>query len=455
MARVLCSHGLLYPELSWDGDIMGVRVKQGRRRYRITWRAAGFLLLVALAAPTQAVIEDGLYEAVVPVENTGKEAREAAFREALRQVLLRLTGNRQSVRALVPSESGGNGQSREGTALSGSAAGFIDAFSYRRDDEQLKLHATLSASALGRELAEREIPVWGANRPRLLIWFVVDDQGQRRLIHRENKLPPFLAEAMQPLDSQAIAVERGPWKEPLWSASRRRGLPVALPFHDETDRSRVSLSEIWGLFPERIRNASERYEHNRLAVVRIDRRGGGWRARWHLWRDGAVVADGTMRENDRASVVNSLVDTWADSLARNYAVALDTGDGPRPARVLVSGVSSLASYAAVRQSLAGLEPVRSVRVNAVNQEQMNLGLAFSGQLPLLRDYIALDDRLELMGGPPDGAIPADGGNGEWMLYYRWVGGDTAGRQGAAREPVDIVPQASPEDGREGDVAPSL
>lgn len=434
---------------------MGVRVEQGRKGYRVALLAGGFLLLVALAGPVRAVVVDRLYEAVVPVANTGEGARDAAFREALRQVLLRLTGNRESVRELVPPVSEGDDERQSDAALSGRAARFIDAFSYRRDGGQLELHATLSASALGRELADREVPVWGANRPRLLVWFVVDDRGQRQLIHRENTLPPFLAEPMQPLDGPAIAAESGPWKEPIWAASRRRGLPVALPFHDGRDRSRVSISEVWGLFPEPIRNASERYGHDRIAVVRVNRLGEGWRARWHLWRDGSVVANGTTREDDRASVVDNLVDAWADRLASNYTVALDTGDGLRPARMLVSGVGSLTSYAAVRQSLAGLEPVRSVRVNAVSQDRLTLELVFNGNLALLRDYIALEKRLEVMGGPPDGAIPGDGGSGDLALYYRWTGDDATGRAREGGEPLNIVPLESPEADSGGDVAPLL
>ena len=431
-------------------------MEQGLKRYRIALLVGGCLLLVALAGPAQAVIVDRLYEAVVPVEDTGEDARDEAFREAMRQVLLRLTGNPGSVRQLVPPVSEGDDEDRPDGAIGERVARFIDAFSYRREDGELALHATLSASALGRELAEREVPVWGANRPRLLVWFVVDDQGERQLIHRESTLPPFLAEPMQPLDGPAIAAESGPWKEPLWAASRRRGLPVALPFHDERDRSRVSISEIWGLFPGPIRKGSARYEHDRMAVVRVNRLGGGWRARWHLWRAGSVVVDGTTREDDRASVVDSLVDAWADRLASNYAVALETGDGLRPARMLVSGVDSLTSYAAVRQSLAGLEPVRSVRVKGVNQDRLTLELAFNGKLPLLRDYIALEKRFELMGGPPDGAIPTDGGSGDLVLYYRWAGeDDAAGRGQKDGEPLEIVPLESPEDESGGDATPLL
>ncbi|WP_179105698.1 DUF2066 domain-containing protein [Vreelandella utahensis] len=411
-------------------------------RFRAGLLTGGLLLLLVLAGPAQAVVVDRLYQAVVPVDDTGPGARDEAFRQALRQVLLRLTGDPADVRELVPADDGGSTPER---ALDGDAARFIDAFSYRRNEEKLELHATLSAPAVGQMLAERGVAVWGASRPRILVWFAVDDRGDRELIHRENTLPPFLEEPMQPLDREAIAAERGPWKEPLWAESQRRGLPLALPFHDDRDRSEVSLSEIWGLFQRPIQQASRRYPHDLMATVRVNRAGGGWRARWQLWRGDDRVADGVVREDERAMVVRQLVDAWADRLADRYAVAPPKGQDLRSSHMVVTNVGSLESYAGVRRSLAGLEPIRSVQVETVQQHHLTLELAFNGDLRVLRDYIGLDERLVLMGGPPDGAIPADPEDGALRLYYRWDGERGSGMLPGRGEAQEIVPLDSGED----------
>ncbi|MFO7787760.1 MAG: DUF2066 domain-containing protein [Halospina sp.] len=411
-------------------------------RFRAGLLTGGLLLLLMLAGPAQAVVVDRLYQAVVPVEDTGSGAREEAFREALRQVLLRLTGDPAEVRELVPADDGDSTSER---ALDGDAARFIDAFSYRRNEEELELHATLSAPAVGQMLAERGVAVWGASRPRVLVWFAVDDRGDRELIHRENTLPPFLEDPMQPLDREAIAAERGPWKEPLWAESQRRGLPLALPFHDDRDRSEVSLSEIWGLFQRPLQQTSRRYPHDLMATVRVNRAGGGWRARWQLWRGDDRVADGVVREDERAMVVRQLVDAWADRLAERYAVAPPKGEDLRSARMVVTNVGALESYAGVRRSLAGLEPIRSVQVETVQQHHLTLDLGFNGDLRVLRDYIGLDERLVLMGGPPDGAIPADPEDGALRLYYRWDGERESGMLPGRGEAQEIVPLDSGED----------
>ncbi len=90
----------------------------------------------------------------------------------------------------------------------------------------------------------------------------------------------------------------------------------------------------------------------------------------------------------------------------------------------------------------------------MNQDRLTLRLAFNGRLPLLRDYVALEKRLELMGGPPDGAIPANPVPERLALYYRWNSDDAAPRRARGDvEPVEIVPLKSSGDESAGDVAP--
>jgi len=94
-----------------------------------------------------------------------------------------------------------------------------------------------------------------------------------------------------------------------------RGVPLFLPFNDEQDRDTLNLSEIWGLFPEPIEKASQRYAPDRIAIVRVSRRGEGWRARWILRQPfGRTVVDGVVQGNSRTDVAEALMDRWAKPL---------------------------------------------------------------------------------------------------------------------------------------------
>ena len=379
---------------------------------------------VSLALTTvasRAVVMNELHNAVVTVPDTGEKARREGFREALEQVLIRLTGSRKVLARLEK-------EAPDGDKLLQRGAGLVDAYSYRRPDEQLELHVSVSPSALGRELAEREIAVWGATRPGVLVWFLVDNRGERDLINRDASLPPFLRGPMQPLDAPGLG-EPGPWKGPLMKSARRRAVPLFLPFYDERDRQRLNLSEIWGLFDEPIERASARYAPDRIAVVRVSRLGNGWSARWALQRpDGEAIVDGTVRETSREAITDSLIDTWARHFSRVFSVSYSEADEVSELETVAAGVDSLADYAAIRGALMSMEPIRSVEPVAVKRDQLRLRVLFSGDLTLVRDYMSLDRRLRLMAAPADGSIGTEAGTPRLAgspqadrarLYYRW------------------------------------
>lgn len=445
-------------------------VKQvaGKQRSRLGGLAAlllGGALVLGAAAPASGVVVNNLYDASVQVPNTGEKARREGFEQALAQVLVRLTGRREVVEGL------GSGSAGEGQgSLLDRGAELVDAYSYRRDGDTLELHVSVSAAALGRALAEREIAVWGANRPGVLVWFVVDDRGSRELVHRDATLPPFLKGPMQPLDAPGVE-EQGPWKGPLMKQAQLRGIPLYLPFNDEKDRRILNLSEIWGLFPEPIEKASQRYAPDRTAIVRVSRQGDGWRARWVLRRPtGRTVIDGVVQGNSRAGVVESLMDHWANHFARVFAVDYAGRQEARDLQVIASNVDSLGDYAAIRRALMGMEPIRSVEPQAMKRDQLHLAVRYNGDLPLVRDYIALDRRFRLMAGPADGSIGPDQGvlalegtpganSGEArVLYYRWQTGDSGEELESVDEgaPLKIVPLSDPASSGEDDTGmPSM
>lgn len=441
------------------GTVKQVAGKQRSRTKALAALLLAGVLVLCTAAPAWGVVVNNLYDAVVEVPDTGEKARREGFEQALAQVLVRLTGSR-GVLETLRGDSGGEG----GEKILGRGAELVDAYSYRRDGDTLELHVTVSAPALGRALAEPEISVWGANRPGVLVWFVVDDRGQRELVHRDAKFPPFLEEPMQPLDAARVT-EKGPWKGPLMKQANLRGVPLYLPFNDEQDRDILNLSEIWGLFPEPIEEASQRYAPDRIAIVRVSRRGDGWRARWVLRKPfGSTVVDGVVQGDSRTDVTEALMDRWASHFAGVFAVDYGDEREARDLEVIASNVDSLGDYASIRRALMSMEPIRSVEPQAMKRDQLHLAVRYNGDLPLVRDYIALDKRFRLMAGPEDGSIGPDfgvlslqdaessGADSGRVLYYSWQLEDS----GEELESVDdddqlkIVPLSEPASSGDGD-----
>ncbi len=391
------------------------------------------LLMAGLLAATNAaaVVVDNLYRAQVEVDGRDDQSRDEGFERALSEVLVRITGTR----ALLDDE--------DIEPLLENARELADAYQYVDVEGQLNLRVTFSASGVSRALAERDQAVWGANRPGVLVWFVTQERGGRELIQRDDFMPDFLEQSQKPITLSGRP-EDGPWKAALLDQATRRGVPVLLPFFDDQDRDRLSVSELWGQFRESIDAASERYSPDRIAVVRVNERGGEWQARWQLRSPGSTDdgISGEIRESEREALVASLVDAWAGHFADIFAVAPGDVEQQQRLEMVVTGVDSMTGYASVRRALLGMEPVRAAEPGAVKGNELRLRLSLSGDLTLLREYVSLDQRFEMMAGPADESLGREEDASAWLLedeaadepeagesrftglyptlYYRWV-----------------------------------
>lgn len=378
------------------------------------WMVAVLALTLGAALPVQAVMVEGLYQARVPVENTGTDSREKGFASALRQVLVRVTGSD----AVLEQE--------EGERLLADAQSLVEEYSYRKEDE-LILEVRFDASTLPRRLAEMGQPVWGVNRPGILAWVVVDERSGRLLLRRDEG------------DAQQA---RSRWGRDLLKAAENRGLPLMLPRYDQDEQSRLSLSEIWGQFMGPVEKVSAPYQADRLAVVRIAARGGSLEASWKLQvRSDSAMKQGSLSASSSEALMDDLLAAWAKEFAAVYAVDPSAMEDAQRLDVRVDGVTSLASYAAVRSALMRMEPVESASPVAVRQDQLQMRLRFAGDMRTLEEYVALDRRFEAVpeqeaardqttgGWLQEGQQPIPTGDGEETdsfsslyptLHYRWV-----------------------------------
>ncbi|WP_239985780.1 DUF2066 domain-containing protein [Marinobacter salexigens] len=332
------------------------------------WLAIFCAFMFAMPAPVVAVTVTGLYSVEVPVSGSSPKALTQGYADGLSRVFVRISG------------------SREVLALDGVQAVLADAesllLSYqilRGASGDSRMSMTFGAVGVNRALASLGAPVWGANRPLTLAWVAVEDRGVRRLVVGTGE--GLLADAG----------EAGIWSSAFARAARERGLPVSLPPAQFGD-NRELLSDIWGQFTGRVRKASEGVEHDVLALVRVSRSGGQWRAGWVFEGARLDSSEESVSAGTREALAEALVNRWAELYANRYAVAAgEVGDLPR-IDIVLRGVASVADYGMASQVLEGLTPVVSVGASRVKGEQLTFRVAFSGELDQLREYIALDSR---------------------------------------------------------------
>lgn len=329
---------------------------------RIT-RLFGFLAL--MAAPAAAVTVTGLYSVEVPVAGSQPEDLERGYADGLGRVFVRVSGTRDVL-------------SNDGVeALLEDAESLLQSYQFLRSDSgRHRLRLSFGAVGVNSALASVDAPVWGANRPLTLAWIAVEQNGRRNLVHSDGG------------DSNAD----NEWRQIFQSAAADRGLPISLP-PAELRQDRELLSDIWGQFTARVRDASEDMEHDLISLLRISRSGSQWRAGWVFDGMGLDTTEQSVTAETREELAAGVIGRWAEMFADRYAVSgSDVGESPQ-VDIVVHGVSSLTDYARVNNALKGLSPVVEAGATQARKSQLKMRVVFSGEMEQLKQYIALDPRL--------------------------------------------------------------
>ncbi|HHB11689.1 MAG TPA: DUF2066 domain-containing protein [Chromatiales bacterium] len=349
-------------------------------------------LLMALwaswgAGAALAAAPDGLYTARIPVATGGDEERKAAFRKALEQVLVKLTGRR---------EAAGDPRAR---SLLDHAERWVTEYRYlapTEADSGYLLEVRFQPQGLRTALRKAGLPLWPSPRPTVLAWVAVDDGGERRFL-----------EAGEPA------------AEVLTRTAENRGLEVMLPLLDLEDRSRVQPADLLGGFDEGVRKASGRYAPDAVLAAAAKRRGdAGWRLAWRLYLDDARLdwkTSGTRLDQALAAGIHTLADRLAQRLtpASGRAVASDT------LLISVEGIDSMAAFTQLRaylenaSALQGVQPWRVLPGRAVFRATVTGDPEAAG-----RALAGHGGPLEAL--PPTNEVESAGGRLLPVQYYRWV-----------------------------------
>jgi len=339
------------------------------------------LIMGCMATPVAlAVAVQGLYQAEVPIEQDTQGQRAAAFQKAMETVLVRLTGRTDAA------------ASPDTEDVRRAAERYVQQYRMTRDG---KLWVSFDGASLDAELVRRGLPIWGAERPAVLLVLAVDQGGgQRFVLSAEDEVPDPVAAEL---------------RDRMKTLSRYRGLPIILPLMDAQDRTVISFSEAWGGFDQALATAGARYGTDSVLLGRLtmdiqDR------VRWTLFS-----GDQSYRWTGG---VDDGINGASDRFAQRYAVA--TGAAVEgEVGLAVTNVSSLADYGRVLSYLEGLTAVRSVSVRRLRDDTAVFGLQLIGSLENVDRAIRLGSLLQPeTGARPDVSAPEAPGARPVVLVYR-------------------------------------
>lgn len=328
-----------------------------------SWLAVLLLFAAQTFQPLQA--RQDLYEATVPVADRGTEARNAAVRAALTEVLVRLSGD--------PGVAG----KPAGKSLLADPSKHLQQYQYEGDAAAggLYLRAGFAAAPLEAALRQQGLALWGRERTPVLAWVAVDD-GQRRYLLGAEDSDPLVAQ--------------------LQAAARRQGLELVLPLLDLEDQSKLTFTRVNEGDLDALMAASDRYDAQAVLVGGLKSTASGWSGRWALRHAGQDTRWQAGEAPLPAILDQSLAPVESKLATRTPAVPVDAA--PARITVRVQGVTRLQDYARVDQYVRGLPTVRRVDLLGVQGQQLDYAVDVQGGAQGWAQVIAAGALLEPVAG---------------------------------------------------------
>ncbi len=314
--------------------------------YRRYLRLAAILCLSAagcLADTAFALTRIELYQATTPLTERSEAARAAAFRTALKVVLVRVTGRRTADEDPVFAP------------LVGNAVRYVQQYRSAPDN---KLWVAFDGAAIERWLAQNGQPLWGPERPSTFVWLTVQSGAQGGTVLSADDT----SELKTAIDA-AAAVRGVPLVWPSAATAASASTPPADAGH------RLGAE---GVLSGRAVDAS--------AAANV---------RWTLaFQDHSSEFPGALEG------VNHAADLYAGLFAASGVLV--------PLDIEVGGVAALSDYAAVQAYLESLTFITHVGVGALSGNTVRFRLTTRGGIEPLQHALALSGRLQSVPGGDNG-----------------------------------------------------
>ncbi|MFD2229873.1 DUF2066 domain-containing protein [Alkalimarinus sediminis] len=346
----------------------------------------------------------GLYQSDVLVSSQTAEERQEAFNLALKEVLVRVSGKASVL------------ENEALMSVANQPDQLVQKFSYEKavQDNQAftlmtasvseqnqqgvnaglyRINIVFSRLAVSQALKKYGEPIWGSNRPSVLIWLASDDKGRRTV----------LSSAAETSVSEAIK-----------KAAKVRGVPIYLPVMDLEDEANASSSDIWGLFIDSLHDASARYAADSMVVARL-RQGSGnnWSGQWVFDLKGFVYR-GDIKEQALDDSAMLMVGSIADILAERYAILGGESSLNSEVELEISDIKTMEDYVSVTRYIQSLPPVNKAQLNWVKGEKVRFTISLNGYLEQLLQHIELDTKLL------EEVSQSFNADDSAKLYYRWT-----------------------------------
>ncbi|WP_313025747.1 DUF2066 domain-containing protein [Pseudomonas lopnurensis] len=345
------------------------------------------ILCFALAAlPSLAEPLSGLYQVREPVSSQQAGGQAEALQRAFDTLLLRLTGDAEVAKQPAVA------------ALREDPQQLIS--KYGHEDEHIVVE--FDPGTTERSLRRAGVSLWGANRPTVLAWWLIERVDGAQLVG----------------DGQSNAAV-------LRAAAQHRGLPLRLPLADLSEQLLATPETFASDGREALREPSERYDADVLLATHAREAESGWQAEWTVWLDDEQ-RNGKAQGESPEALADAVMLAVSQYLAPRYVVAPgSTSD--ITLEILGADVARFAELDRLLEPFGGrllrVDSDRLVyRVNA-SPEQLRAQLALARLQEVSADEMPLDAQqpVDEPGefGEPASEPAAPAAETGTVLRYRW------------------------------------
>jgi uncharacterized protein len=314
---------------------------------------AWMLVVLLCAAPARAALMADLYQATVGAGDGSEAAKTAAIQNALRAVLVKVTGRRSAA------------QDPSFAPLYSDAARYVQQF--RAGSGQIRID--FDSAALDRWLQQNGQLIWGKERPATFVWLAIPNGRDTGTVVTRIDTPDI--------------------RRSLEAAASARGVLLLWPSAADLSANRLDYAQVAAGSSRNLVEIAHKQGGGGVLIGRANGAAANAGVRWTFVNQGQISEfTGNVEGVQRA----------ADS----YAANLVAGAPAVPVVVEVQGILDLQAYAAVQKDLEVLSAVAHVAVLAMSGDTLQLRVdARGGSESLLR---ALGNAHHLQSiGPADGA----------------------------------------------------
>jgi uncharacterized protein len=287
-----------------------------------------------------------MYQAAAPVSDRSEAAQTAAFQNAMRTVLIRVTGRRSADEdtALAP--------------LISNARRYVQQYRAAPDSQ---LWVAFDGPAIERWLTQNGQPLWGHERPTTLVLLAVQSGAQ---------------------GGSVVTTEDGSdLKAAIDAAALARGLPLVWPSGAELQKYHIDFAMVNNGSPSTFTDIGRRMGSDGILVGRASGGAANANIRWtHLFQDRSSEYSGTLEGVNRAA------DLYAGLFAASGTLA--------PVDIEVIGVNELRDYAALQNYLESQTFISHVSVESLTGDTVRFRLATRGGGDSLTRALSLNGRLQ-------------------------------------------------------------